>query len=165
MKKRSSVGFVEQKNELIRRIWWPLRYRLYTGLFSLKSKLILIFSLLFVGVMFTVSLLSLNQQRAFLMEEVEKRGVVIARNLAMSSRDALLAHDLLTLSALLGAIQKDNGLSYAFIVDHRNIVVMHTDLSKISTHFTGSGQQLEPGRAALLLVSDKGELLASYNWR
>jgi hypothetical protein len=24
--------------------------------------------------------------------------------------------------------------------------------------------RLEPGRAALLLVSDQGELLASYNW-
>jgi hypothetical protein len=24
--------------------------------------------------------------------------------------------------------------------------------------------RLEPGRAALLLVSDRGELLASYNW-
>ena len=150
MKKRSLAGLAERTNEWIRQVWWPLRYRIYTGLFSLKSKLILIFSLLFVGVMFAVSILSLNQQKAFLMEEVEKRGVLISENLAMSSRDALLAHDLLALSALIGAVQKEGGLSYAFIVDRQNIVVMHTDVSKIASRYTASGPQLEPARAAEL---------------
>ena len=54
--------------------------------------------------------------------------------------------------------------------DHSTLYVLTSESSSshISFRDARSGKQftgrLEPGRAALLLVSDKGELLASYNW-
>jgi hypothetical protein len=54
--------------------------------------------------------------------------------------------------------------------DHATLYVLTSEStsSEISFRDTRSGKafagKLEPGRAALLLVSDKGELLASYNW-
>jgi HD-GYP domain-containing protein (c-di-GMP phosphodiesterase class II) len=117
-----------------------LRRWLFTIPFSLKSKLIILFGLLFVLVIFVVSLFSLNHQEHFLAQEVEKRGKLIANNLAVSSRDAVLGRDLLTLSSLIGAIQKDADVAYASIVDHRNVIMMHSDVTKISAPFVPISQ-------------------------
>ena len=100
--------------------------------FSLKSKLIVLFGLLFSMVIFMVSYFSFNQQRHFLAQEVEKRGKLLADNLAVSSRDAVLGHDLLTLSSLIGAIQKDKDVVSAYLVDNQNVIIMHSDMTKIS---------------------------------
>ena len=113
---------------------------LSTAPFTLKSKLVVLFSLLFVMVIFMVSYVSLNHQQDFLAQEVEKRGELIANNLAVSSRDAVLGRDLLTLSSLIGAVQKDKDVAYAYIVDHRNIILMHSDVTKISAPFVPSTQ-------------------------
>ncbi|MGO8815199.1 MAG: beta-galactosidase [Terriglobia bacterium] len=54
--------------------------------------------------------------------------------------------------------------------DHATLYVLTSEspATEISFRDTRSGKDftgnLEPGRAALLLVSDKGEVLASYNW-
>jgi hypothetical protein len=54
--------------------------------------------------------------------------------------------------------------------DHATLYVLTSEStsSEISFRDTRSGKafvgKLDPGRAALLLVSDKGELLARYNW-
>jgi truncated hemoglobin YjbI len=54
--------------------------------------------------------------------------------------------------------------------DHATLYVLasETAASEVSFQDARSGKlfagRLEPGRAALLLVSDRGELLASYNW-
>ena len=49
------------------------------------------------------------------------------------------------------------------------VLTSESSASEISFRDARSGKtfsgKLEPGRAALLLVSDKGELLAAYNWR
>lgn len=120
--------------------WRSLLHWLSTTPFSLKSKLVVLFSLLFVTVILMVSYVSLNHQEHFLAQEVEKRGELIANNLAVSSRDAVLGRDLLTLSALIGAVQKDKDVAYAYIVDHRNIILMHSDVTQISAPFVPSPQ-------------------------
>jgi hypothetical protein len=54
--------------------------------------------------------------------------------------------------------------------DHATLYVLTSESSATEVSFrdTRSGKEfagkLEPGRAALLLVNDQGELLASYNW-
>ena len=133
-----------------------LRHWLSTTPFSLKSKLIVLFSLLFVMVIFVVSLFSLNHQEHFLAQEVEKRGKLIASNLAVSSRDAVLGRDLLTLSSLIGGIQKDTDVAYAYIVDHRNIIMMHSDVTQISAPFvpTSQAQTDRPKDSSMIHASD-----------
>jgi HD-GYP domain-containing protein (c-di-GMP phosphodiesterase class II) len=100
--------------------------------FTLKSKLILLFSLLFIIVIFGVSLFSLKHQKHFLTQELENRARLMANNLAVSSRDAVLGRDLLALSSLIGATQKDEDVVYAYVVDHRDVIIMHSDVTKIS---------------------------------
>ena len=54
--------------------------------------------------------------------------------------------------------------------EHATLYVLTSESTspEISFRDSRSGKafagKLDPGRAALLLVSDKGELLASYNW-
>jgi HD-GYP domain-containing protein (c-di-GMP phosphodiesterase class II) len=108
--------------------------------FSLRSKLIVLFGLLFSMVIFMVSLFSLNHQKHFLAQEAEKRGKLLASNLALSSGDALLGQDLLTLSSLVAATQKEKSVLSAYIVDHRNVIIMHSDMTKISKLLSPSPQ-------------------------
>jgi HD-GYP domain-containing protein (c-di-GMP phosphodiesterase class II) len=108
--------------------------------FSLKAKLIVLFGLLFSMVIFMVSFFSFDQQRNFLAQEVEKRGNLLASNLAASSRDAVLGHDLLTLSSLVGAIQKDKDVVSAYVVDNHDVIIMHSDMTKISKPLVHSVQ-------------------------
>ncbi|MFQ5949878.1 MAG: HD domain-containing phosphohydrolase, partial [Nitrospiria bacterium] len=107
-------------------------------LFGLKSKLIIVFTLLFVVVIVSLFLFSIEQEKRVLTREIEKRGRLTAANLAMSARDAVLDRDLLTLNSLIGAVQQDKDVIRTFIVDHRDIVLMHSDVTKISTPFSPS---------------------------
>ncbi|HEX9757463.1 MAG TPA: HD domain-containing phosphohydrolase [Nitrospiria bacterium] len=102
--------------------------------YSLKSKLIALFTFLFFMVIFIVFFVSLSQQKQLLSEEIEKRGKITAAFLALSARDAVLEKDLLTLNALVGATQKDGDILHIAILDHRNVVIMHSDVTKISSH-------------------------------
>jgi len=120
--------------------------------FSLKSKLIVLFGLLFSMVIFMVSFFSFNQQRNFLAQEVEKRGKLLANNLAVSSRDAVLGNDLLTLSSLIGAIQKDKDVVSAYVVDNHNVIIMHSDMTKISKPLVQSVQVLQDSSSDYAMI-------------
>jgi HD-GYP domain-containing protein (c-di-GMP phosphodiesterase class II) len=113
---------------------------LSTTPFSLRSKLTVLFASLFTMVIFMASFFSLNHQKHFLAQEAEKRGKLLASNLALGSRDALLGQDLLTLSSLIAAIQKEKDVLSAYIVDHRNVIIMHSDMTKISKLFAPPAQ-------------------------
>ena len=113
---------------------------LSTAPFSLRSKLIVLFSLLFSMVILMVSLFSLNHQKYFLAQEAEKRGKLLASNLALSSRDAVLGNDLLALSSLVGATQKDRDVVSAYVVDRHHVIIMHSDITKISKPLVRSVQ-------------------------
>lgn len=103
--------------------------------YGLSTKLIVLFSLLFVLVIVTVSLVTLGQQRRLLTQEVEKRGRLWAVNLAVGARDAVLDHDPLTLNALVGAAEQDQDVIETLIVDHNQRILMHTDVTRVSTAF------------------------------
>ena len=120
--------------------------------FGLKTKLIVLFGLLFSMVIFMVSLFSFDQQRHFLAQEVENRGNLLAGNLAVSSRDALLGHDLLTLSSLIGAIRKNKDVVSAFIVNNQDVIIMHSDMTKISKPLVPPVQGQQDGSSDNTLI-------------
>lgn len=120
--------------------------------FSLKSKLIILFGLLFSMVISMVSFFSFNQERQFLAQEVEKRGKLLANNLAVSSRDAVLGHDLLTLSSLIGAIQNDKDVVAAYVVDNSNVIIMHSDMTMISKPLAHSVQSEPDGSSDYTMI-------------
>jgi diguanylate cyclase (GGDEF)-like protein len=131
--------------------WESLSKRVSSTLFGLKAKLIFLFSMLFILVISIVSFLSLAHQKRLLIQEVEKRARVMAVALAKSARDAVLAGDKLTLSSLIGAIQTDTDVVYSFIVDHRNFILMHSDVTKISTALPSARVMLDNSSSTRLV--------------
>jgi HD-GYP domain-containing protein (c-di-GMP phosphodiesterase class II) len=103
-----------------------------TPWFGLRTKLVIVFTLLFTGIILTISFLTIGQQERLLIKEMKKRGRLSASNLAMSARDAVLEHDLLTLNALIGALQKDRDVVRTYIVDPRGVILMHSDVTKLA---------------------------------
>jgi len=132
--------------------WRSLVHWFSTTPFSLRSKLIVLFGLLFSMVILMVSLFSLNHQKYFLAQEAEKRGKLLASNLALSSRDAVLGRDLLTLSSLVVASQKDRDVVSAYVVDRHNVIIMHSDITKISKPLVHS-VQIQPDISSDLIIN------------
>jgi len=132
--KSTSISLFAGKNGVQRGDWKTWLSSFIFSFHSLKSKLISLFTFLFLMVIFIVFFISLSQQKQILSQEIEKRGKMTAAYLALSARDAVLVNDLLALNALVGAIQKDKDVVKTVILDHQNTVIMHSDVTKISSH-------------------------------
>ncbi len=134
-----------------------LRGAVNPPLHSLKAKLVLLFGLLFLAVIFIVSMVSFSHQRRFLLSELEHQETLLAQNLAITSREAVLGRDELTLHTLFAAVEREPDIAYAFIADHRGKIVMHTNINRIGGRQKGpiwwdrkkptSVRQLENGAA------------------
>lgn len=119
--------------------WWGHRGGLPPfNPFGLRMKLTVFFGLLFLLTVLTASALSLSQQKRFLSQELEKRADLLARNLAATAGEAVQGRDFSALSALIGTVQKEDAVLYAAVVDHRDVVLMHSDVNRISLPFVPS---------------------------
>jgi hypothetical protein len=95
----------------------------------------LIVSLLAVTVLFVSGFL-LRAQQATLTEEMRKRGLTLAQNLAAGARSALLTKDDLALALLVRDAMRDGDVAYVAITDRNGKVVAHSDQTMV-------GRQLE----------------------
>jgi signal transduction histidine kinase len=78
-----------------------------------------------------VILNAVQRERRMIVQEVERKGMILAETLAMASVNALLSHDYSTLKRFLEAAGKDPDIVYAMVLDPTGIIKMHTDLSQI----------------------------------
>ncbi len=98
---------------------------------TLKLKLSLLFAALLVLTVVTLSVALLDEQQKSLSAEMRKRGETIARDLAASARDPLLAKDTLTLNRLVKETMDHRDVRYAIITDHSGKILAHGDVSLI----------------------------------
>ena len=77
-------------------------------IFPLRIKLALLTSLLLVAGIGTVSFLVLNQSSSALVDEAQKRGAAVARDLARNVRDPLLLEDDLVLQRLITTVAQES---------------------------------------------------------
>ena len=96
---------------------------------SLRLKLgILITSLLTVTVLVLSGFLLRTQQQA-LADEMRKRGLTIAHNLAAGSRTAVLTQDTLGLQLLVRDVARDPDVAYVAVTDPAGRVIAHSELA------------------------------------
>jgi adenylate cyclase len=97
----------------------------------LRLKLsVLIISLLAATVVLVSGFLLRTQQRT-LTDEMSKRGLTIAQNLAASAKTAILTRDDLGLQLLVRDVARDGDVVYVVVTDSSGKVIAHSDLKQI----------------------------------
>jgi signal transduction histidine kinase len=83
-----------------------------------------------------VILNAVQREQRMIVQEVERKGRILAETLAMASVNALLSHDYSTLRRFLGAATQDPDIAYAMVLDPTGVIKMHTDLQEIGRYVT-----------------------------
>jgi len=97
----------------------------------LRLKLsLLIISLLAATVVLVSGFLLRTQQRT-LTDEMSKRGLTIAQNLAAGAKTAILTRDDLGLQLLVRDVARDGDVVYVVVTDSAGQVIAHSDLTQI----------------------------------
>lgn len=90
---------------------------------SLRAKAITFISLLVLAVGASISWYFLHHSRRVLMEELQKRGMLLAKSLAHNSRYSILIEDETNLQELIKGIQQEEGVLAVRIVNARGTVL------------------------------------------
>src|SRR5262245_46742465 len=97
----------------------------------LRLKLsVLIISLLAATVVLVSGFLIRTQQTT-LTDEMSKRGLTIAQNLAAGAKPAILTRDDLGLQLLVRDVARDGDVVYVVVTDSAGKVIAHSDLKQI----------------------------------
>lgn len=75
--------------------------------------------------------IAVQREQRMIVQEVERKGAMLAEVLAMASVNALLSHDYSTLKRFLETVARDQDVAYAMVLDPSGVVKMHTDLAMI----------------------------------
>lgn len=97
---------------------------------SLKLKLSALITLLIVLSVLLVGDFLLRRTENSLTEQITKRGLTIARDLAASARNPLVTKDELTLNLLVKDALRDEDVTYVIVVDEDSNVIAHNDLNQ-----------------------------------
>ena len=103
---------------------------------SLRTKFLLGTVLVIVPIMITVMAIVERRQRIAIIGEVERRGIVLAENLAAISTGPLLLYNFTALEQNVGRIDAETDVAYAIILDRDGRVAAHSQ---------------EPGRVGAIL--------------
>jgi adenylate cyclase len=103
---------------------------------SLKVKFSLLITALLVLTVALVGFFLLQQQQYGLSEEMTKRGLTMAENLASGAKSALLTNDHLNLNVLLRDAMKDPDVAYVAVANPDGEILGHSDVGL-------TGSQLE----------------------
>jgi HD-GYP domain-containing protein (c-di-GMP phosphodiesterase class II) len=95
--------------------------------FSLRWKMALSFSVLFLLVASLIFLALLRYQWFFLSQEGNKRVQSLAVNLAVNARNPLLAQDDLRFGPIIESVSLDREVVYAYLTDHQDKILYHSD--------------------------------------
>jgi class 3 adenylate cyclase len=119
----------------------------------------LIIALLTVTVLFVSGFLLRAQQRT-LGDEMRKRGLTIAQNLAAGAKTALLTQDDLGLQLLVRDVARDADVAYVAVTDTAGRVVAHSDLALVGR---GLGRAPLPSGGAIVVqalpLAGQGEVV------
>jgi|UniRef100_A0A7V6A0N4 signal transduction histidine kinase len=103
--------------------------------FRLKVKLTLLIEGLVILVVVITGVITTLREKGTLEDELQKRGLALANDLAKFAERPLLSHDWATLRRFVNHTMKQDYVRYVSIVDTTDKVVMHSDLSQIGKSF------------------------------
>lgn len=132
--------------------------------FFIKTKLILLITLLILSSMALTSIFLFHQEKKNLTEEVEKRGAAMLHMLAQDSKGPLLSGDDLLLHKFVSEVKKSEGVVYAMICDQEGRILAHSKLSLVGEVFAQ-----EPGTrivqkspVVIQLIKEKGPYILDF---
>ena len=121
---------------------------------SLKVKLGFLITLLIVISILSVGNFLLEKAKTSLTDEITKRGLTIARNLAASAKNSLAANDDLTLNLLVRDALRDEDVAYVIFADQDGKIIAHGDLNFVGRHLERP-KELQPLANELLVQTYK----------
>jgi signal transduction histidine kinase len=98
---------------------------------SLRIKLTLLIEALVIMLVVITGIITTMREKETLEEEIYKRGLALANDLAKFAANPLLSNDLATLRRFVNHTMAQEYVRYALILDPQGKVVMHSDLGQI----------------------------------
>jgi signal transduction histidine kinase len=124
---------------------------------SLRVKVgLLIMTLVTLSVGLVAAFL-LHRQQQSLTDQMVKRGLTIAENLAAAAKSPLVTNDHLTLTLLVSDAMRDSDVAYVAITDQDGKAVTHSDLALVGRPFERPAE-LGPPSAGLQVRSVKSAM-------
>lgn len=117
---------------------------------SLKVKFSVLITALVVLAVALVGIFLLRQQQQSLAEEMTKRGLTMAQNLAAGAKSSLLTNDQLNLNVLVKDAMRDPDVAYVAITNPDGEVQAHSDVALIGRKLERPAG-LEPAGARLAI--------------
>lgn len=97
---------------------------------SLRSKFGWPITLLLTLTIISISFFALQGEEKALRQEMEQRGVTIARNMAVNAAKPLLRGEILALASFVNDAMGNKGVMYAILVDENGMIVAHNVISE-----------------------------------
>jgi signal transduction histidine kinase len=94
----------------------------------------------------------LHRQQQSLTDQMVKRGLTIAENVAAAAKSPLVSNDQLTLTLLVSDAMRDSDVAYVAIADQDGKAVAHSDLALVGKPFERPAE-LEPKQAGVQVRS------------
>lgn len=118
----------------------------------LRTKLTLLIEALVIILVVVTGIITTMHVKETLEDEIYKRGLALAKDLARFSVAPLLSNDLATLRRFVNHTMTQDYVLYALILDPRGTVVMHSNLVEVGKRYRGKVSQralnsTEPGCA------------------
>jgi sensor histidine kinase regulating citrate/malate metabolism len=113
--------------------------------FRLRTKLTLLIEGLIILVVVFTGVITTLREKGTLEDELRKRGLALANDLAKFAERPLLSHDWATLRRFVNHTMKQDYVRYVSIVDPADKVVMHSDLGQIGKTYQNV---VHPGTSA-----------------
>ena len=105
---------------------------------GLKTKLTMLIESLIIIIVFATGIITTFRETRTLENELYKRGLALASDLAKFTASSVLNNDLPTLRRFVNHSMKQDYVRYAMIADPQGTIIMHSDLSQV-------GKQLVTG--------------------
>ncbi len=97
----------------------------------LGTKSILAVVMLLSAISIILTTFFINRQKSSLMEEMSKRALSLASNMAFNSQLAVLSSDTRNLRKLIAGVKKESDIEDAYIVDLDGWILAHQDTSRL----------------------------------
>jgi len=97
----------------------------------LGTKSILAVVTLLAAISVSLTFFFVSRQRSSLTEELRKRALSLASNVAFNSQYAVLSRDIDNLQTLLSGVKKESDIEEAFITDMDGVIIAHKDATRM----------------------------------
>ena len=108
-------------------------------MFGLQRKLIIAFTVLVLGLIFSLLFVVESRYRTSIVAQVEKRGIAIAKHLAAVSHDALMTYHWTALAQVVKHVSRDADVLHAIILQRDGKVAAHSGNQGLQGEFLPLG--------------------------